>query len=274
MGIQPDVGSLEQVKLHICADIAFVSDDAAIMTVMLDILDVVQVVNACLRHRQVIGMYDIAKSADYMQLIAKEISALRCAVAKVRCFLAPLTFPSCSVCHVTRGIPRRAWNQYRNSPRLRPFPWPCGHAINLYHHTLVSPDSLDDALHICKRSLGDADARSRCPEEVAAIKEHEAVVTDRCHADEVLHLLVGHPENLPRGVSRGLHHVSQRIEAPVRHLELGEYGPGGPHEDEVADGRYEGPLPVIVVAGDGIAHGKEVFDSSRSRPSLTASSLL
>lgn len=79
---KPDVGSLEKVKLHTLAYVALVPEDAAIVVQRLDVVEIMQVVDACLR--EVVGMDNAAQPCEGVELVAEVIHALRGAVAEVR----------------------------------------------------------------------------------------------------------------------------------------------------------------------------------------------
>lgn len=78
---QPNICSLEQVRLHLTADVGFVSEYAVVMIQWLDVFDIIYIMDICLR--QFIGMYDAIQSAEHMEFVAKEISALRGAIVEV-----------------------------------------------------------------------------------------------------------------------------------------------------------------------------------------------
>ena len=67
-GLKSDVCRLEEVKLHFRTNIAFVTEYATVMIGMLDILDVVDIVYACLG--KVVGVNDTTQSTEYMKLVA------------------------------------------------------------------------------------------------------------------------------------------------------------------------------------------------------------
>ena len=102
---KPDVGSLEKVELHTLADVALVPEDAAIMIQSLDVVEIMQVVDACLR--EVVGMHYAAQSGEGVEFVAEVIHTLRGTVAEVRrrvgCGSAHLTaFSSRQPAHLDR----------------------------------------------------------------------------------------------------------------------------------------------------------------------------
>ena len=102
---KPDVGSLEKVKLHTLADVPFVPEDAAVVIQRLDVVEIMQVVDTCLR--EVVGMHYATQPGEGVEFVAEVIHALRGAVAEVRRRVGSgsahlATFPSRQTAHFDR----------------------------------------------------------------------------------------------------------------------------------------------------------------------------
>lgn len=102
---KPEVGSSEKVELHTLDDVAIGTEEAAIMRQRLDVVERMQVVDACMR--EVVGMHYAAQYGEGVEFVAEVIHTLRGTVAEVRrrvgCGYAHLTaFHSRQPAHLDR----------------------------------------------------------------------------------------------------------------------------------------------------------------------------
>ena len=74
-----NVGRFEKGKLHGCADISTVSENAAVVMFIFDIIQIIDIVN--IRFGDIKGMDDTAESAYGMPLVSIIEGVLRCAKA-------------------------------------------------------------------------------------------------------------------------------------------------------------------------------------------------
>lgn len=83
--LQTDVGRFEKIQLQGRADIAAVSEDAAVVVFIFDILQIIDVVHV--RLGDVEGVDDSAEPADGVQLVSVVVGVLRRTEAKGWCCL-------------------------------------------------------------------------------------------------------------------------------------------------------------------------------------------
>ena len=137
-----------------------------------------------------------------------------------------------------------------------------GDAFELHDDVLVALDALDGALHSGKVAVDDLYTLAFLVEEVVGLEEHDGVVTTGGHAHEILHLVIGDTEDaLVPGVGEVVGHVTHGLELPTGHLQVGENGLRGTHEEQVGNGGDEHTLVLALRGPDQlVAHGKEVLD--------------
>ena len=78
-GLEADVGRLKQVKLHFGAEVPLVADDAAVVVLQLDVVQVIDVMHV--GRRDVVGVEHAARSCQPVQLVAVVMLPLGSAVA-------------------------------------------------------------------------------------------------------------------------------------------------------------------------------------------------
>ena len=65
-------------------------------------------------------------------------------------------------------------------------------SLYLHHHVFIVFDALDNALHASEGAGLDAHPLSHLADKVAVLEKHHAVVLHAGHAQEIIHLTVGH----------------------------------------------------------------------------------
>lgn len=138
-----------------------------------------------------------------------------------------------------------------------------GDAFELHDDVLVALDALDGAFDACEVTVDDADTSSFLVEEVVGLQEENGIVLTGGYAHEVLHLVIGDTEDaLVPGVGEVVGHVTHGLELPTGHLQVGEDGLRGTHEEQVGNGGDEHTLVLALRGPDQlVAHGKEVLDA-------------
>ena len=127
----------------------------------------------------------------------------------------------------------------------------------------VVVDAFDDAFDAGKVALGDDDAAADFVGDGGVVEVEDAVVGDGSDAHEVLHLVVGHVDDLGTygGVEGACHHVAEGTEVFVGHLEEGELFACGVDEEEVVDGWNEFEAAVAGTFDEFLGDGEEGFDA-------------
>lgn len=91
--LKSNFSCFKEIFLHLSAEIAFVTKHHAVVIFPANILEIMEVMNACRRH--VIRMYDTAYAADCMELISIIVQPLRGAISPVRGSISIVT-PHCT----------------------------------------------------------------------------------------------------------------------------------------------------------------------------------
>ena len=135
---------------------------------------------------------------------------------------------------------------------------------------LVALDTLDDSLDSGKVTVDNLDTMSFFVEKIVGLQEHDRVVLTGGYAYEVLHLVIGHTENmLVPVVGEVVGHVTHGFELTARHLQLGENLLCGVDEQEVGYGGDEGAfLSALGCRDEFIAHGQEILNVQAVEMSL------
>lgn len=127
----------------------------------------------------------------------------------------------------------------------------------------VFVDSLDDAFDACELAFGDEDATAGLVRYVGIVEQLDAVVGDGGDADEVLHLTFGNMDDFGPDcwVEGTCHHVAQRTEIFVGHLEAGELFARGMDKYQVVDGGHWLVVAMPVAFHELVFDGQEVLDA-------------
>lgn len=138
-----------------------------------------------------------------------------------------------------------------------------GDAFELDDDAAVVVDAFDDAFDAGEVAFGNDDAATDLVGYGCVVEEEDAVVGDGGDADEVLHLVVGHVDDLRSygGVEGTCHHVAEGAEVFVGHLEEGELFAGGVDEEEIVDGGDEFETAMSCAFDEFPGDGEEGFDA-------------
>ena len=125
-------------------------------------------------------------------------------------------------------------------------------------HTILL-DSLDDTLGPGKITVDDTDSLGDLVQEVRILQVNQIVTLDRRDPNEVVHLGVGHYDDLRTiGYHSGpVDHILHGSAGLIEHLQTGDLLLGLMDEDEVVDGRYHLSVLLSVVL-DLLANHREV----------------
>ncbi len=91
--LKSNFSCFKEIFLHLSAKIAFVTEHHAVVIFPANILEIMEVMNACRRH--VIRMYDTAYAADCMELISIIVQPLRGEISPLRRSISIVT-PHCT----------------------------------------------------------------------------------------------------------------------------------------------------------------------------------
>lgn len=138
-----------------------------------------------------------------------------------------------------------------------------GNSFELDDDVAVLLDALDDAFDASEVTIDDDDTATHFVCDGSVVEKENAVVGEGSYTDKILHLTVGDVYDFGTGgrVERPGHHVTERTEIFIGHLEVGESLPCGMNEEEVVDGGDEFELAVSVALNEFVGDGKECFNT-------------
>lgn len=114
--IQTDIGGFKEVPLHVGADIAPVSKHGAVGVIGIDVMQIIDVVRACLRQTK--GVYDTTLPTNGVQFVSIIVCALRSAVS-VRQGFPVITLPHLAMsgtCHAANFYRLGAMQKFLTLP--------------------------------------------------------------------------------------------------------------------------------------------------------------
>ena len=138
-----------------------------------------------------------------------------------------------------------------------------GNSFELDDDAAVFLYALDDAFDAGEVTVDDDDTAAHFVCDGSIVEKENAVIGEGGYTDEILHLTVGDVYDFGAGswVERSGHHVTERTEIFIGHLEVGEPLACGMHEEEVVDGRDELELAVPVALNEFVGDRKECFNT-------------
>ena len=139
-----------------------------------------------------------------------------------------------------------------------------GNSFELNDDMAVFLDALDDAFDAGEVTVDDDDTATHFVCDGSIVEKENAVIGEGGYTDEILHLTVGDVYDFGAGsrVERSGHHVTERTEIFIGHLEVGELFPCGMNEEKVVDGGNEFELAVPVALDEFVGDRKERLNAS------------
>ena len=136
-------------------------------------------------------------------------------------------------------------------------------AFELDDNVAVFVDALDDAFDASEFTFCDDDSTTHLVGYGGEVEEGYTVVGEGGYTHEVVHLVVGHVDDLRTygGVEWPRHHIPERTEVFIGHLEGGELMAGGVDEEEVVDGGNKLEMSMSGTFDEFVGDGEERLDA-------------